>query len=282
MKFKTILTIVFINIFLFIPIIAPSSQALYYDDEYQLLINNEEDVLKIQWEIKGLEVSLLEKLENESSYASKFIKYHKNDKFYWEVSMMVEDRCCWWLKIKEYSGYILISDDTILSEYKDEFWIEVNKDPSQFCSSWFNQEYNRRNIWLIPNNVENYLEEFANSIPLANLNNYDIERMTLYEDLRNETTHGHSCFDYNYSGILNGYSLFYDNETALEISLVQYDLNYNYLPPCGLFEPYIDISYLFMILFIFFVITILNSIIYLYVRGTYFRNQLIENYKEEN
>jgi hypothetical protein len=251
------LSIVFITV-----VITPNSKAA---TNYRFIVDSPGDRANINWKYTKINQSLIGKLVNESYCSSEYLSYKTNDYIRWDIKSEGELHSAWKIFIKEYNSVNYIYN---------KYYINVLKDPKKFYLIWTSNNESFYTKKLIPFNIRNYLTSFSQYLFSENISSYQVTYSSIHEDFRNDSTHGHSKFNYNSYGILKKFEMFYDNQTALEITLDKYDILY---PPCNC-GPYPYPFFYIFALIVFIAIIVVNSIIYLGVRESYL--QKLISYKD--
>ena len=88
-------------------------------------------------------------------------------------------------------------------------------------------------LMLLPYDVPDYLNELKENIPSNRSQNIQIESYSIKMDFRTNETHGHCVYIYNINGVLEQYSVYYDNLTAYNLKLSYYRSGYHDTGGCG-------------------------------------------------
>ena len=201
------------------------------DSEYPLIID-EGDELEVQWQYTTLNQSLFEKLANETDINLDMTScYNQDDVIEWIFSIPEdEDSSCgsyyWEVLRDEYKqiGYN--------KQYISSHIYRIYKKPVLYLSSMFRDDnyYTNR---LIPIEVDDFIKSLnfyihaSEAWLLNHAKNYTLETNsfnTITKLLRNNTNYS-EIFSYNVDGILNNHVIYFDNQTAMEIKLIKFEID---------------------------------------------------------
>ena len=207
------------------------------DSKYSLIID-EGDELEVQWQYTTLNHSILENLVNENEINLDMTCYNQDDVIEWTFSIPEdEDSSCgsyyWEVLRDEYKqiGY----NKQYISSHK----YRIYKKSVLYLNSMFRDDnyYTNR---LIPIEVDDFIKSLnfyihgSEAWLLNHAKNYTLETNsfnTITKLLRNNTNYSET-FSYNVDGILNNHVIYYDNQTAMELKLIKYEVyKYELEPP---------------------------------------------------
>ncbi|MFX1340495.1 MAG: zinc ribbon domain-containing protein [Promethearchaeota archaeon] len=200
------------------------------DSEYSLVID-EGDELKAQWQYRTINQSIFEKLLNETDINFDMTSYMQDEIVEWDFSVLEDrDSCCrtyYWDVLRD--EYKKIGD---IKHYISSYKYKIYKTPDLYLKSMFSDDnyYTNR---LIPIEVDdfimslNYYIYHDNAWLLEYSKNYTLETNsinTITKLLRNNTNY-EETFVYNEEGILYHHTIYYENQTAMEMMLIKYEID---------------------------------------------------------
>ena len=213
MKFKIKNGLILLFLIVFTVFLAPASKASCIPDppdKYRIDFESYYSYSKITWKYTDINHTLVENLVNESFCSPDLLETEKNDYIHWEVSLFNDVGSIWEIQIK---------DPGIRYYYHTTLW----KLPKNFAEACYSSSSMRYTMKIIPYNVPEYLNEVRNYIPINETQNIQIGSYSIKEDFRTNDTHGHKVYNYDINGILDQYSVYYDNQTAYDLKLSYYE-----------------------------------------------------------
>ena len=198
---------------------------------YSLVIDDDEDELKIEWKYETLNHSLMEEILNETDIELDMSAYSQGDVVTWDVSLLddsetktsYDDEYYWEINVYEHiymnnSQYSLTSKD-----------FKIKENPEAYAGNMLcgDNDYTNK---IIPIQVYDFLPEVGDSIPGFNLRSF-YDNNTEYIITSNSILKViNSVFEenmiYNGDGILRYHSFTYENQTVMELYLVKYDVHH--------------------------------------------------------
>ena len=241
--------------------------------EYSLIIEDE-DELKIEWDYKTLNHSLVDRVLNETDVELDLSAYHQGDVITWDVSIKEDSECesyyyedGYYREIVVYEhvylsnhGYSLISKDYKIKMYPEAYA------GNMLCGD---DDYTNK---LVPIQVYDFLPAVEECIPgfklrsfYDNNTEYIITSNSILKVFTTNTTFVEEM-TYNGDGILRYHSITYENQTVMELYLVKYHVH-DYIHTYPEYERIILLRRLALGAFVATLISILLMLIVLFAVG---------------
>ena len=208
----------------------------YYYSEYYLNID-EGDNLEVEWQYTELNHSIFNKLINETDGYVDMPEYTKGDTIVWNISIEGECSDYWEVLNDEYK--MINDEDTYITSQR----YRIYKSPEDYIDKMLAADnyYTNR---LIPCDVYDFLDSMENHLQFSeatfanNSINYVIEGKSITKVFGNLPSFNET-FTYNEDGILRYYGIYYENQFALELKLVDYEIHYNDDSPSNYMNYYL-------------------------------------------
>ncbi len=186
--------------------------------EYHLCMNRPyDDEVDTYWECTEMNHSLFAQLDNESYYPvfKNIVSLEKRTTI--ELCFCISDEYpdSWDLEGEQ---WINASEDSVSLSFKILKW------PSRFVDAWIGKWADFTPI-IIPCDSIDYLSNAKDNFPEYYSEIVKVDDFKIYEDYRVIGNHSKNVLEYNEDGILQCYTLYYDDQTVFEIILTDYNIN---------------------------------------------------------
>lgn len=199
---------------------------------YSLVIDDDEDELKIEWKYETLNHSLMEEILNETDIELDMGAYFQGDVVTWDVSLLddsetktsYDDGYYWEIEVYEHiymnnSQYSLTSKD-----------FKIKENPEAYAGNMLSGDIDYTNR-IIPIQVYDFLPAVGDSIPgfklrpfYDNNTEYIIGSNSILKVITTNTVFEEYMI-YNGDGILRYHSINFENQSVMELYLVKYDVH---------------------------------------------------------
>ncbi len=201
------------------------------DSELSLIIE-EGDELEAKWQYTTLNQSIFERLANETDINLDVTScYNQDDVIEWTLSILEDEDCScdsyYWEVLRD--EYKRIGD---YKQYTSSHKYRIYKKSELYLSSMFRDD-NYYTSRLIPIEVDDFIKSLnfyiydCETWLLNHAKNYTLETNsinTITKLLRNNTNY-REIFSYNDEGILYNHAIYYENQTAMEMKLIKFEID---------------------------------------------------------
>ena len=244
-----------------------------YYSEYSLVIDDD-DELRIEWQYKTLNHSLISKVLNETDVELDLSAYNQGDVIIWDVSLDNEGEgtssCC----EDEHYWELMIYEHIYTSNYQYSLSskeYEIKKSPEAYAGNMLCGDNDNTNR-LVPIEIYDFLPSVREHIPgfknrpfYNNNTEYIITGNSIMKVITNNTVF-EEILTYNGDGILRYHGINYENETVMELYLVKYYVHH-YNPTYPIFDTMLIIYRLALGAFVATLISMIILVIALFTGG---------------
>lgn len=192
-------------------------------EEYTLSIEGDDNI-DIIWEITTVNETVIDKLVTDGDYDA--TDYDIDEGYQWKYSITSveelynddDDVYYWQVEFEYYEGEDLDENE---GTYYDDYYFQVAKDPIVQGQEWFDETGDYAfAIYIIPKEIDTYLEKFVANLDVAEKDRYTvIGGNKLNISSPGDGAHDSVLIEFDDDGIIETYSLYYDDELAYRYEL---------------------------------------------------------------